>query len=96
MAYKIVWAPSAEKELNQAYSDLFQRNPDFAIRWIDKLTYKIELLQKFPEMGAMIEEFNISFIREIFNEPYKLAYLVFNEEIRILKIVRLGSQFLKL
>jgi plasmid stabilization system protein ParE len=96
MAHKIIWAPSAEKDLNEAYSNLFQKNPDFAIRWVDKLTYKIELLHRFPEMGAMIDEFNISFIREIYNEPYKLAYLVVNEEIRILKIVRLGSQFQKL
>jgi toxin ParE1/3/4 len=57
---------------------------------------KIELLIDFPEIGNMIPEKEVSFVREVFIGNYKCAYSFIHKRITILRIVPKGTQYGKL
>ncbi|GAB2603889.1 type II toxin-antitoxin system RelE/ParE family toxin [Spirosoma areae] len=54
--------------------------------WSDELDKKVDLLMVFPEMGRMVPDLDISFIREVFVRKYRLVYQYQDETLRILAI----------
>lgn len=96
MVEKVIWSPQARDDLDRIYLDLLSKNEPYAIDWLERLFKKLELLEKFPEIGNIIPEKEVSFIREIFVGNYKIAYAYFNKQISILKIVYKGSPYGKI
>lgn len=68
----------------------------FANQWVERIFSKIELLEKFPKIGAIVPKKEISFIRETYLENFKIAYSYFNNQLTIIRIVHKGSPFGKI
>jgi len=52
-------------------------------------------LREFPESGRIIPRFKRSGVREIVVRPYRIAYRVIGDEIRVQKVHH-GARFLRL
>ena len=87
MVEKIIWSAKSRDDLDEIYLSFSEYSEKYANQWVERLFNKIELLEKFPEIGVIIPEKEISFIREIFIGNYKLAYSFLNGRITILRIV---------
>lgn len=87
----VVWEAKARTEVGDIFSYLFDLSPVLADNWIDELNKKINLLMTFPEMGRIVPDYEISFIREVFVRRYRLIYQFQEETIRILAVRPMGQ-----
>ena len=74
MVEKIIWSSKSRDDLDEIYLSFSEYSEKYANQWVERLFSKLELLEKFPEMGLIIPEKEINFIREIFIGNNKLAY----------------------
>lgn len=96
MVEKVIWSSKARTDLDEIYLSLSEYSEKYANQWVERLFSKIELLEKFPEIGAIIPEKEISFIRETYVGNFKIAYSYLNSQLTILRIVHKGSPFGKI
>jgi len=87
----LVWNDSVKEEVRKAYSDYYDYSSLLAEDWSDELNKKVDLLLKFPEMGRVVPDIDVSFIREVFVRKYRLVYQYQNETIRILALRPMGQ-----
>lgn len=81
---------------NFIFLNISEYNEKYAKQWVERLFNSIDLLEKFPEMGHIIPEKEISFIREIYVGNFEVAYSFLNNQLTILRIVHKGSPFGKI
>lgn len=74
MVTEVIWSAQAENDLEEIYLYFEAINLPYAISLVDKIFERIELLRKFPKSGSMVKDINVSFIREIFVNNYKICY----------------------
>ena len=96
MVEKVVWASKARIDLDEIYLSIAEYSEKYANQWIERLFNKIELLEKFPEIGSIVPEKEINFIRETYVGNFKVAYSYLNNQLTILRIVYKGSPFGKI
>ncbi|GAB4014569.1 type II toxin-antitoxin system RelE/ParE family toxin [Spirosoma koreense] len=87
----LIWYDSAKEDVRKAYSNYYDYSPVLAEDWSDDLDRKIALLMTFPEMGRIVPDFEISFIREVFVRNYRLVYQYQEETLRILAVRPMGQ-----
>lgn len=86
----IEWKDSAREEVRDIYAGLLDRSMAVADEWLDQLEKKLLLLEQFPEMGRMVPDYYISFIREVFVSNYRLVYSTQSEPPVILAVRLMG------
>ncbi|MFD2935548.1 type II toxin-antitoxin system RelE/ParE family toxin [Spirosoma flavum] len=86
----LIWNDSAKEEVRKAYSNYYDYSPVLAEDWSDELNKKVDLLIKFPEMGRIVPDVDISFIREVFVRKYRLVQYQ-DETLRILALRAMGQ-----
>lgn len=96
MVEKVIWSIVAEDDLEGVYLYFEDVNPKYAVMLVDKIFERIELLRAFPESGNMVKEMNVSFIREVFVDNFKVCYSYINGNINILRIKHKGNTYGKL
>lgn len=89
----MIWLPLATQNAHALASFIAQDKPVAAIKWLEDLFERIELLQVLPESGRIVPEIGISSIREIIFGQYRVIYQLAGEQIMILT-VRHGKQLL--
>lgn len=82
----VVWAEKAKESARDIYSYLFEGSAVYAAAWADEVEHKLDLLIKFPEMGRIVPEFNVSFIREIFAGQYRIVYTFQHKMITVISV----------
>lgn len=82
----IAWKESAREEVREIYEYLFDLSIAVADEWSDELEKKLSLIAQFPEMGRIVPDFYISFIREVFVGRYRLVYSTQEETLKILAV----------
>ena len=92
----IDWKDPAREEVRDIYIDLLNKSMTVADEWLDQLEKKLTLLEQFPEMGRMVPDYYISFIREVFVGNYRLVYSTQNEPPVILAVRPMGRPLGKL
>ena len=82
---QIKWLNKALRNLDDAYSYLYQENPVAAQRFIQEVYAQIELLKLTPAMGR---DGRIAGTRELVvaHFPYLIPYRVRGEQIQILRV----------
>jgi toxin ParE1/3/4 len=79
MAYRLIWAPLATFDLKDIHFYIAESNPPAAKRFIKEIFEAVEQLQKFPESGRVVPEFNDPDIRELVRRPCRIVYRVQRE-----------------
>lgn len=82
----VIWADKAKESARDIYGYLFEGSAIYAATWADEVERKIDLLIKFPEMGRIVPEFNISFIWEVFAGQYRIVYTFQNKIITVVSV----------
>lgn len=70
----IRWSDESQETIGDIYGHLYDKSPILADKWSEEVGQKVDLLVRFPEMGRIVPEFNITFIREVFIRTYRLVY----------------------
>ncbi len=86
MVTEIVWTERSKEDFKDIVHFLMKDSDILAENWVYKLEHDLELLKKFPEMGKMNLEKEVSFIREIFVGKYRVVYSYLENKITILLI----------
>jgi toxin ParE1/3/4 len=88
MAYKLIWAPSAQLDLKDIASYIAEASPQGSIRFVKGIFQTIEQLIDFPESGRIVPEFEDTCIRELIRKPCRIIYRLKSQE-NIVEIVRI-------
>jgi toxin ParE1/3/4 len=87
MAYELIWSPVSRADLRGIVRFISRDNPQRAQSFALRLIAQVDLLQEQPEMGRVVPEHRIPYIREIIFRPYRIVYRV-NHERKIVEIAR--------
>ena len=86
MVKEIIWAERAKEDFRDIVYYLMRDSDIVAENWVSKVEHSLDLLKSFPEMGKINPEKEITFIREIFINKYRIIYSFLNHQITILAI----------
>ena len=76
MAYSIVWSRTSLKDLKSIVRYIAQDSPLRAESFGYRIITKIEILTDYPELGRIVPEFHLDYLREIIVSPYRVVYKV--------------------
>ena len=62
---EIIWTTFALEDLQSVYDYIALDSPTYAIRFIDKLVERVDILIDHPEAGRIVPEFEDELIREL-------------------------------
>jgi len=65
-----------------------QQVPQVGYRLIGKIVTEIELLASQPDMGRVVPEFELDFLRELIRPPFRIVYRRDPDKIKIVRIWR--------
>jgi len=65
-----------------------QQVPQVGRRLVGQIMEEIELLATQPEMGRIVPEFEVEFIRELIRPPFRIVYRCDRKKIRVVRIWR--------
>jgi toxin ParE1/3/4 len=88
---KIFWTDNALEQLWALHEYIAQSSPIYAKRIIDKITKRSKQIADFPLSGRKVPEMDLDQIREVIEGPYRIIYLIKDEQIDILAVIH-GSQ----
>ena len=86
---KITFARSAVKDLEDVleyYRE--QKVPQVGERLVAEVIKDIELLAEQPEMGRVVPEFELDYLRELIRPPFRIVYRRDKSKVRIVRIWR--------
>jgi toxin ParE1/3/4 len=86
MAAALVWSVEAEDDFDSIIVFLERQSVFYANRWGEKLLDRLETLKQFPEMGRVIPEKQVRFLREILVDDYRVMYAYLNGTINLIGI----------
>jgi addiction module RelE/StbE family toxin len=92
---KVVWTKTALSHLTDIYDYIARDSPRYAQRMVDRLTDRSRQIQRFPQSGHVVPEYDDALIRELIEGPYRLIYRVEPLRIVVLAVVH-GSRLLPL
>ncbi|MBE9542371.1 MAG: type II toxin-antitoxin system RelE/ParE family toxin [Proteobacteria bacterium] len=73
---EINWTVEAEQWLRDIYDYIVQDNPEAAIRVVEGIYEKAQLLRQFPKIGYRYDRYPEKNIRIILYGHYRIAYLI--------------------
>ena len=74
------------KSKHAIYGYLYDGSATYATSWVDEVERKLDNLLTFPEMGRIVPEFSVSFIREVFAGQYRIVYTFQNNIITVVGV----------
>jgi toxin ParE1/3/4 len=85
---KVLWTESALAQLQAIHDYLAHTSPEYALRIVDRLTMRSAQLAAFPFSGRMVPEYELSEVREVIEEPYRIIYLIKSEQkVEVLAVI---------
>ena len=84
---KIIWAPSALKDVDSIAEYIKRDSADQAALFVTRIIEMIDHLEEFPHSGRVIPEINNEHCREIIYGAYRIMYRINKEEIWITGVV---------
>ena len=88
--YLVNITKNAESDLNEIIMYIAQKNPQNAIKILEKIRLKINTLDHSPYRGSYVPELlarNIKDYRQIIEQPWKIIYKVDGDIVNILTII---------
>ena len=89
MGFKISFASSALQDLEDIlvyYRE--QKLSHVGERLVSQIIQDIELLGSQPDMGRMVPEFEVDYLRELIRPPFRIVYRRDQKRVRLVRICR--------
>ena len=80
---KVFWTEAALSQLQAIYDYISHTSPEYALRMIDRLTKRSIQIAEFPYSGRVVPEYELNELREVFQSPYRIIYLINSEQLQI-------------
>ena len=77
---RIIWAPRALQRVAEAVEYIAHERPSVAVRWIDSLLARVELLAEQPLQGPQVFEGQRAELRQLLFGRHRVIYRVRGEE----------------
>lgn len=90
---RLVWTRKASNQLDSIFEYISLDSPVYALRFIERIIERAELVANQPNSGRIVPELKRSDIREVFVHPFRIIYLVEGSSIEILSIIH-GARLL--
>jgi len=90
--YEVTFAESALKDLEyvlEYYKE--QQVPHIGENLVSNVIDDVELLAEQPDMGRIVPEFSLKYLRELVRPPFRIVYRHEPNKIRIVRIWRSES-----
>ena len=78
------------KAIQRYYRD--QGVPAVGQEFVTDIVRKLEMLKMHPESGRIVPEFEAQHIRELIHPPFRVVYLLHNDEIVLIRVWRSERQ----
>jgi toxin ParE1/3/4 len=73
---KVRWTSEAERWMREIYDYIAQDNPAAALRTVQRIYEKAEILADFPESGYVYRKTDVQPIRILLHSHFRIAYVV--------------------
>ena len=87
---RVAWTKAADKNLQAIYDYIAQTSADYARRMIDKIVARAGQIAAFPLSGRIVPEFQFGQLREVFERPYRIIYLIRPDRIDIITVLHMS------
>ncbi|MDM8536108.1 type II toxin-antitoxin system RelE/ParE family toxin [Desulfobacterales bacterium HSG17] len=67
--------------------NIFQNSPRYAKRMTDRITRRSEQIADHPYSGRKVPEYDVEYIRELIENPYRIIYRIKREQIHVLAVI---------
>lgn len=84
---KVIWTDPAIEELVRIHDYVSLDSPTAARALIERIVNKSEQMARFPNAGRIVPEYEVASIREVQEHPYRIIYLVGNDQVEVLAVV---------
>ena len=93
---EIDWSILAKTDLQDIYDYISKDSARYALRMIDRIVSKAEILNLQPKVGKVVKEFDDNNLRELLEGNYRIIYYVdFEQKVFIVRVFH-GARLLKL
>ena len=86
---KLLWTDSALADLESIRDYIARDSAVYAARFLGRLVEAVEILDRFPEMGAVVPEYRN--VRQLVYRKYRVLYRVRGDAVEVLALVH-GSR----
>ena len=83
---KVKWTRKGQQRLQQIYDYIAEDQPANALRFIDRLTLRVEIFAAHPRSGKIVSKYQRDDIREIYEDKYRIIYRILPDRIDVLTV----------
>jgi plasmid stabilization system protein ParE len=83
MARRVIWSPSALRDVDEVAAHIGRSSPKYAAAFVRRVFRTAEGVELFPEAGALVPEYERTDLREVFVGNYRLIYRFTEDEVFI-------------
>ncbi len=87
MAQRVIWSHHAELSLRKISEYIGIDSPRYAVSFAHRILAEANRLRQFPELGAVVTEWNDPNKRELIVGNYRILYETRDESVLIIAIV---------
>lgn len=84
---KLHWTKSARSDAAEAIEYIAQDNPPAAARWWSALKKQLTVIQRFPQSGHVVPEYDLAEIRELRHQSWRVVYQLRDDRIVLLRVL---------
>ena len=84
---RVFWTDAALGQLEAVRDYFAQTSPEYAQRLVERLVNRSERIAAFPRSGRMVPEYEIDDVRQVIEGPYRIIYLIKEDQIEILALI---------
>lgn len=89
----VKWSIPAKQDLKYIYDYIATDSKFYAAKVAQDIVEKSEKLNKFPEIGRIVQEIDNPNIRELFAYSYRLIYKISSSDVEILAVINAKQDF---
>lgn len=83
---KITWSVLARQDLWEIHDYIAGDSPFYAEKTIEKFFERVAILEKLPQIGRTVPEFEDETIRELVEGNYRIVYWLQDKNITVLRV----------
>lgn len=92
---KVRWTERAAKDALGIYDYIADQSEAYAESVYARILARPEQLNRFPDSGSVVPEYNRTDIRELYVHSFRIVYRIHEDEIRVLTVIHGSRQLPK-
>ena len=81
------WTDEAAIHLERIHDYIAHDSPEYALRFVDRLTRRSEQIAAFPKSGLVVPEIDDPDLREVIEGPYRMIYRILRDGVDVVAIL---------